>query len=372
MDESLPKYLNSPETPVYNKRKSLYGLHEAKARCRESQTVYVVEGYFDLLALHQHGLRDSVATLGTAVTPDHVKVLRGFVGKNGKLILIYDSDEAGINAAQRSIEVFEKGFVDARILVLPAGYDPDSYLFEFGSESLLNLAEQALGIIPFLIDSAEKKHGLSIEGKIRVISDMRKPLASIHDSVKRSLYIKELAERTGIDEAAIQEKIRETSPGRKGPPEQMAGDKGSRIEKKIVSMMLQFPEILPEIVRRNVVDFFEDGTLKSIGRMILKHGDGSVDLVSDLIAVIEDDDRKRMIASLAIEEEIWSFKECIKLITKFMEISSNQSKKVLMEKIKAAEKENDHDLLAELLYEKQKMAVINEKRKMAILSERMK
>ena len=147
LDDSLPKYLNSPETPVYNKRKSLYGLHEAKGRCRESQTVYVVEGYFDLLALHQHGFRDSVATLGTAITPDHVKILRGFVGKDGKLILVYDSDAAGIKAAQRSIEVFEKGFVNARILVLPAGQDPDSFLFEFGAESLLNAAAQALSII---------------------------------------------------------------------------------------------------------------------------------------------------------------------------------------------------------------------------------
>jgi DNA primase len=372
MDDSLPKYLNSPETPVYNKRKSLYGLHEAKGRCRESQTVYVVEGYFDLLALHQHGLRDSVATLGTAITPDHVKILRGFVGKDGKLILVYDSDAAGIKAAQRSIEVFEKGFVNARILVLPAGHDPDSFLFEFGAESLLNAAAQAPGIIPFLIDSAEKKHGLSIEGKIRVISDLRKPLASIHDSVARSLYIKELAERTGIDEAAILEKVRETSPGKKAPSAQMVADKGGRIEKKIISMMLQFPEILPEIARRNVIDVFEDGTLKSIGQIILKQGNGSGDLVSETMAMIDDDERKRIIASLAIEEEIWSFKECVKLIAKFMEISSNQSKKVLMEKIQAAEKENNQDLLVELLYEKQKMAVINEKRKMAILSEKMK
>ncbi|MFC1813994.1 DNA primase, partial [Thermodesulfobacteriota bacterium] len=313
MDDSLPKYLNSPETPVYNKRKSLYGLHEAKGRCRESQTVYVVEGYFDLLALHQHGIRDSVATLGTAITPDHVKILRGFVGKDGKLILVYDSDAAGIKAAQRSIEVFEKGFVNARILVLPAGQDPDSFLFEFGAESLLNAAARAPGIIPFLIDTAEKKHGLSIEGKIRVISDLRKPLASIHDSVARSLYIKELAERTGIDEAAILEKVRETSPGKKAPPDQMVADKGSRIEKKIISMMLQFPEILPEIARRNVIDFFEDGTLKSIGQIILKQGNGSGDLVSETMAMIDDDERKRIIASLAIEEEIWSFKECVKL-----------------------------------------------------------
>jgi DNA primase len=152
----------------------------------------------------------------------------------------------------------------------------------------------------------------------------------------------------------------------------MVADKGNRIEKKIISMMLQFPEILPEVARRNVIDFFEDGTLKSIGQIILTHGNGSGDLVSEIMAMIDDDERKRIIASLAIEEEMWSFRECVKLIAKFMEVSSNQSKKALVEKIKAAEKENNQDLLVELLYEKQKMAVINEKRKMAILSEKMK
>jgi DNA primase len=208
MDDSLPKYLNSPETSVYNKSRSLYGLHIAKEHCRASETVYIVEGYFDLLALHQHGILNSVATLGTSLTQGHVQILRGFVGKNGRFILVYDSDAAGIKAAERSIKVFDKGYVNAQILVLPEGYDPDSYIFEFGYKSFMNTASKAKSIIAFLIDSAVKKHGLSIEGKIRIISDLKQPLAHINDSVERSLYIKELAEIIGIDEAAVMEKVR--------------------------------------------------------------------------------------------------------------------------------------------------------------------
>ncbi|MBW2564341.1 MAG: DNA primase, partial [Deltaproteobacteria bacterium] len=129
MDDSDPKnakYLNSPETPVYNKSSSLYGLNKAKDKLREYKTVFIVEGYFDLLALQQHNIINSVATLGTSLTTEHVRLIRGYIGKTGKVILVYDSDDAGLKAAYRSIEIFDKGYVDAKIMVLPDGYDPDS------------------------------------------------------------------------------------------------------------------------------------------------------------------------------------------------------------------------------------------------------
>ena len=271
MDDSLPKYLNSPETPVYNKSRSLYGLHLAKMKCRENERVFIVEGYFDLLALHQHGLQDSVATLGTSLTPEHVQLIKGFVGKDGRVILVFDSDDAGIKASQRSIEVFDKGYINAQILILPDGYDPDSYIFEFGVESFLNLVSEAQGIIPFLMDSAVKKHGLSIEGKIRIISEMKEPLGSISDNVRRSLYIKELAECINIDEFAVLEKIRKisvrnrdrakrptwpntglgrghhkTSVPDKAQKKAFQG-KWDKLERQIIAKMLQFPQILFEI-----------------------------------------------------------------------------------------------------------------------------
>jgi len=372
MDESQPKYLNSPETAVYNKRRSLYGLNRSKARCRESETVYIVEGYFDLLALHQHGLTASVATLGTALTPGHIKTLRGCVGASGRFILVYDSDDAGIKAAQRSIPVFDKAFIDAQILVLPEGYDPDSYLFEFGAEEFLRIASRAPGIIPFLMDSAERKYGLSIEGKVRIMSDLKKPLAAVDDRVARHLYIKELAERLDVDESAVLEKIKEISVAKRAaaPANNESRKQECRFEKKIISMMLQFPEILPEIVEREVIELYEDHTLKSIGQVILNRRDSARDTVSELINSTDDEERKQIIAALAFDEEIWNYKDCIKLITNFVVMRLNHHKKILMEKIKTAEKKNDQDLLLQLLAEKQKMAVLNEKRKMAVLKER--
>jgi DNA primase len=400
MDDSDPrnaKYLNSPETPVYNKSSSLYGLNRAKDKCREYKTVFIVEGYFDLLALHQHNIINSVATLGTSLTAEHLLILRGYIGKTGKVILVYDSDDAGLKAAYRSIEKFDKGYVDAKIMVLPDGYDPDSYLFQFGQNSFMDECSKAKSIMAFLIDFAEKKHGNSIEGKIQIISDMKKPLSAINDSVVRSLYVKELAERLGIDESAILEKVREVctvysdqlhkkdvlsvSQGRE------PNKKESRIERQIIAMMLQYPEILPELNKRNILEYFENDTLKSIGQIILvytyKNGsngpgiDGGHEIandinVSEIMNLIDDKEKRSIIAALSLEDESWQFEGCIKLITQFIEIRRNSRNKIFIEKqIREAEKKNDQELLLRLLSEKQNMAVLSQKEKIALQNRRI-
>ena len=364
MNDSLPKYLNSPETILYNKSRSLYGLNTAKGKCRKSETVYIAEGYFDLLALHQHGVQNSVATLGTSLTPEHIQMLRGFIGKAGKVVLVYDSDAAGIKAALRSIEIFNKGYVDAKILILPAGYDPDSYLFEFGFESFMNVASKALGVIPFLIDSAIKKHGLSVEGKINIISDLKKPLTAINDFVARELYIRELAERIGIDETVILKKIKGISGG--NTIQNVAvHEQESKFERRIVAMMLQFQEILSEISKRNILEYFENNTLKSIGEIILKYSNGSgiqshssctstynSGRISEIMNLIDDKKKRSIVASLAIGEDRWNSEGCLKLIQQFENSQNRRKNSLFQKKIKTAAGENDRELLDELLKEK--------------------
>ena len=280
MDDALPKYLNSPETPIYNKSRSLYGLHAARRSARAEKKIYIAEGYFDVLALHQHQITNAVATLGTSMTPEHVRILKGIMGRQGQAILVYDSDAAGIKAAKRSIDLFKTEYVDARIMVLPTGHDPDSYLLEFGAARFTELAGQAMGIIPFLMESAIEKHGLSVDGKIKIITDLLGPLAAIEDDVERSLYIKDLAERMGVDEIAIKEKVRKASTagplqhpvvGAKPAPvdKNTGAGKSLRLEKQIIVMALQYPEIVPELIKRKIFDFFEDKNLRSIGNMVI-------------------------------------------------------------------------------------------------------
>jgi DNA primase len=406
LDDSLPKYLNSPETPVYNKGRSLYGIQRAKEKCRATGTVFIVEGYLDLLALYQHGIENSIATLGTALTSDHVRLLTRYAGR---MVLVYDSDEAGIRSAQRCIgtfwrehidfrrqDVFSEEKADTHILVLPAGHDPDSYVFEHGPEAFLEAASKSPGIITFLMNRAVDKHGLSTEGKIRIISELQQPLAAINDRVAQALYIKQLAERIGIAETAILERIRDISAAksRTGSPgvpanaplpgspirdgkESVLEAKGpegiftgSRVERQIIAMMIQFPEILPDVNNYKVLELFNDDTLKGIGESILEFNPTATDQVSELMSQVDDRKTQALIASLAMGDESWNRKGCLRLLGKFVESGRKLRDGGLLERqIIAAEKSNDHALLLKLLSKKQKMAERNEKQKMAILNE---
>jgi DNA primase len=364
MDDAMPKYLNSPESPVFNKRRSLYGLEAARGRCRETGTAYVVEGYFDVLALAQAGVTNAVATLGTALTAGHVKTLKGHVSD---IVLVFDSDQAGIRAALKSVEVFRKENMDARILVLPEGHDPDSFIRKFGAEAFGSAARNARSMMDFLMEETIRKHGLSVEGKLRIISEMQGPLGAISDRMARSLYIRNLAEKTGVDEAMIAERIAPTNPpggGRRGPAAAGGGGPAGeacltgrhiRIERKIITMMLQFPDILPEVERRHTLELFEDEQLKSIGRRILtQYSTTGKYHVSDVIEALDDTERE-MTVNLAIGGDVWDREGCLRLLAQF-ESGRKRQKDNLLQKIEAASRNNDQALLLKLLKEKQHRA----------------
>ncbi|MBC2715699.1 MAG: DNA primase [Desulfobacteraceae bacterium] len=371
LDDSKPKYLNSPETPIYNKSRSLYGAHAAKNKSRETGSVYIVEGYFDLLALHQHGITNTVATLGTSLTAEHISALRrGFAQK---AFLVFDSDEAGLKAARRSISLFMNAAMDAAVIVLPKGYDPDSFIFEFGREAFEKASETAIGMVEFLIESSIQSNGLSMEGKVRVISDLQQPLLEIKDSVARSIYIKYLAERLSVNETAIIEKIKSGEKRfKQAQPNNWLkhnDDKQSlsendlliesemiRVEKQIVSMMLKSPEILPEIKKRRVLDYFSDKRLIEIAKIVLKHPIYGDEDLPGLMNHIESTDHKNMIASLVIDDECRDLNNCEQLLSQFINgIERRQSS--LLSQIKSAQESNNDELLFELLRKKQEQLI---------------
>lgn len=404
MDDALPKYLNSPETLVYNKSRSLYGLHLAKARCRETESVYIVEGYFDAIALHQHGLVNTVATLGTSLTAEHVRMLRGCIGEKGKAVLVYDSDEAGIKAARRSIEVFDKEYVNAQILVLESGYDPDNFIFEYGVEAFHAATAGAMDMISFLLETAVKQNGLSVEGKVRVVSELQQPLTAVSDAVARSLYIKMVAERLEIDERALREKLRQSAArqtaleqhrrpvpesgapvtvGKASPTVAQAVRYGERVEKQIIAMMLQVPQSCHIIKSLDALALFENQSLSRIGHVILdahsragncESADGAPagpeedQWLADIMAGLATDEDRRLVADVAMNAEGWAIEGCEKQILHFVETArKRRSQQDIEHRIKEAVRNRDDKLLEELLSEKQTLAVKREKRKMVLL-----
>jgi DNA primase len=352
LDESLPKYLNSPETPVYHKSRTLYGLHVAKQTCRQAGLAFVVEGYFDLLALNCHGIHNVVATLGTALSREHIRILKGYAGQ---VTLVFDSDEAGMKAAERSLPLFVEEKVDARIVRLPEGRDPDSYVLEKGGHGFRQLADQALGMMEFLIASAVRKHGLSPQGKVRIVEALKEPLSLLVDSVSRAVYVKDLAERVDVDEAAILEQIRTSTEKGKKRVSAARSPNGSKLEETLVAMMLQRPDILSSIDAKEVVEGLETRSLKQVGEMILEGLRTSHPAVeADLIAQVQDPQIRSVISALAVEDRSWDRESCLKIVGQYQTYLRKRQERVLLKKIKEAEKADNQKLLHELLGEKQR------------------
>jgi len=200
LDDGLPKYLNTPETPVFRKGELLYGLHAGGTAIRRSRRAVVVEGYTDVLALHQCGFPEAVATLGTALTREHVRKLKGYAEE---VVVVFDSDEAGRTAALKSLPFFLAEGLECRTLILPEGEDPDSYVNRYGLDRFLKQLEQALPVFDHYIDTSLSNAGDSIEAKASALRDILSALTGLEDKARLSLYVQRLADRTGIPEAVV-------------------------------------------------------------------------------------------------------------------------------------------------------------------------
>jgi DNA primase len=358
MDDAMPKYMNSPETPVYNKSRILYGLHASKQFCRQEGIVYIVEGYFDFLSLYQHGIKNTVASLGTALTPDHVRILKGYAAK---MILVFDSDAAGISAAKRSIKIFMNEGVDTRILVLPQENDPDSYVVKNGEKAFNELASKAKTIMQFLLQVAIDTHGMSVEGRIRILEEMKQQLILIQDSALRSLYVKELAETLNIDERAVLEKVKEqylSRPEKKSflMDEKKENDKleSDRREEQMISLILNYPEIIDEIKNKDVLKYFYSERLKHLAQKILSVDPDKKAFITNVMAGMENTEDQELIASYAMDDfssEQDIRKTALSIIHRIIRVRKKQEN-TLTTKIISAEKGCDSDLM-DLLKEKQ-------------------
>lgn len=362
LDDSKPKYLNSPETRLYHKGKSLYGLSQARDACRSEGTVFIAEGYLDLIAFHQRGMVNSVATLGTALTVDQVRLLKGYATT---MVLVYDSDEAGRAAAARSIDVFLKEGVDAYVLLLPDGHDPDSFLREYGQDGFKEMMATKKTVMDFYLDESLRKNGSTVAGKIKVVDDVCAILSPHPDKIERSLYARQAALKLGIDQAALLDRIEKKNFDSVKPAEKQVvfsrtpDSDTIRLERAIVSMMLQFPDsaVIEKIIKGNLVEYFSDGALKNSAMTIIETY--RTEVVSDLASCVMgrvDDKLRSFLAALCVKDHPWTYEGCMGIINQF-QAKCSRSEKDLLEKIREAERSNDQALLIRLLKEKQELAI---------------
>ncbi len=198
MDDSLPKYLNSPETPLYSKSNVLYCLDKAKEAARKNDHFIIVEGYLDAIACHQHGVRNATATLGTALTEGHLRLMRRFT-KNLKLI--FDPDAAGVKAALRSFDLLAGSGMNVKVVSLPDGDDPDTFLKKRGYDSFINCLKEAVPLMDFILSHVVKGGAAATIGeKIEQSGEMLGFISKLPSSIEQNHYLKKTAEALDVSE----------------------------------------------------------------------------------------------------------------------------------------------------------------------------
>jgi len=202
------KYINSPETKIYNKSKTLYGLNFAKNKIKDTGYVILVEGYMDLISLFQNGIENVVASSGTSLTTLHCKIISRYTKE---VVIVYDSDLAGQNASRRAIELIIENGMNVSIIPLPRGDDPDTYIKKHGTDGFISLLNKRQSIIDYIGESYRTRGALeSPEGKTEFVREIIGLIAKMRDEIKGDFYIKDIAERFSIYESIIRKELDKT------------------------------------------------------------------------------------------------------------------------------------------------------------------
>ncbi len=368
LDDQKPKYLNSPETDLFSKRNALYGYPQARRSARDAGRVFVVEGYLDAIALHQFGIPNAVATLGTALTPDHVRLLHSMTER---AMLVFDADEAGRRAAEKSVPLFVRAQMPASVLLLAPGKDPDDFLREEGADAFARRAERAPDGVPFLADRLLERHGDDVAGKAKAAAELAPVLAAVRDPVARPLYVAEVARRIGVPEAAIRERMGADRPpapptavrpetaepfGRKNDRPETSRKSVSgrwRLERLIATMVLDYPPARPLAKESGIAEELEDERLRAILEVALDRPELGAD---ELSAELTDPAARRLAASLVIEHgdaSGWTPTACKNLIAQ-MKGHRPRRPDPLLARIEEARRNDDPERLQRLLREKMK------------------
>ncbi len=305
LDEGMPKYINSPESSIYHKGRILFGLYQARQSIRQTGDVLVVEGYFDQLALQRAGFPQAVATCGTALTADHARMLKRYAQR---VVLLFDQDRAGRQATFKAMSALQEAALPAAVIELPAREDPDSFLRKFGSEAFAGKLKQAASVMELFI--ADCLAGAeTVEAKVRAAEQVLRQIAVIGNELEQDLYLKQLADQSGVERGLLQDKLKQflaprsrpiaaTPPPDDVPPpddmpspvmEPAAGVHGrtgaqdpqiSRAEESLLSLLVHRLVDPAEISLDSVLPLFQHPVAASVAQMLLENSSARLDFAA--------------------------------------------------------------------------------------------
>ena len=321
LGERLPKYLNSPETAVFYKGKILYALNLAKESIQKKNQIIILEGYTDVLTCHQFGVENSVATLGTALTRDHVSIISRYAEE---VVIVYDADTAGVKAALRGLDLLIGSGLKVKVVALPQGTDPDDFLRSQGAEKFQREISQSLSLVDYRIKLVSQTTDLNTsEGKVAVVEEVLPTIARINNLIEQKEEVKKLSRLISVDEETLLLELgrinRKTYQWQEPSyREELARDFRDptsqqgvlKAEKGLVQVMLNFPGEI-ETIRAEVApeDFFIND-LSRVVKVIYELYDKkkSIDPAIVMDRIYSEDlqfsaNINQIIASLAIEEK---------------------------------------------------------------------
>ncbi len=300
LEAGEPKYLNSPESPIYSKSGSLYGLFQAREAIQKEGHVILVEGYFDILSLSSHGIHNLVAPLGTALTRTQLQILKRY---SQSMVLVFDGDEAGVKAMARSLPLLLSEGIEARAVVLPGGQDPDDFVCEKGADAFRTLIVQAPMVLDFYLRwLMQQIDPDTVEGKRQVIDQMVPHLSAISDPISRGLYIERVAQRLGVRSEQIATllqnmRVKMDNFSDAHEPQKFIHDAA---ERDLMRIILQHPDTLPAVASTGVLEDFQDPEITRLVPWIQRCVESEVTFKADhLIQIVEDKRLQEFVAQLA-------------------------------------------------------------------------
>ncbi len=302
-----PKYLNSPETPLYHKGRMLYQLAKARQACRQIRQAVLVEGYMDLLTFHVHDFYRVVATLGTALTAQQVRLLSHMADE---VVLAYDADEAGEKAMLRALPLFLQEELAVTCLRFPEGMDPDDFLKAYGAEGFQSLLQERKDLGAYALEKALREWDGSVSGKTRILTQLQPILQGVRQPVLKSEYVRLLAERLSLSESVVESQIEH---GKRGAAHkasssfrQAAQRKDTRdysLEENILRLAIKHPELIEEMKSFEAPKYFEKPQLRDIAEALMKapHSPGDNFNASQAYDLLQENDQKELFTRFLLE-----------------------------------------------------------------------
>lgn len=341
-DDTPPKYINSPETPVFKKSETLYGLSHAKDDIRRANMVLLTEGYMDVVVCHQFGFRHAVAPLGTSLTAGHIQKIRTMAART---VLVFDGDAAGKSAAKRALSLICQNNLKVSVLLLPDKEDPDSYLRKYGGQAFTALLDKANTVINFIFSISTGEKLDAVRGALGLI-------ASVNDLLIADEMLVELAEIARINEVTLRAELRKIKKGSTAAGPLPVSGPDSRVrnseEYLLLSAVIAAPEKADYVLSKIDINDIRDMTVASLFRRLAALKDRK-----DLALVIEDaaEDERRMVTKLSVDPGF----DPEYLDKNIEDCFMRMEKRKFDDKIMLAKKSEDKELSQSLLMEKKKM-----------------